>query len=479
MTARDGFPDGFLWGAATAAYQVEGATAEDGRGPSIWDTFSRTPGAISGGETGDAAADHYHRMRDDVALMRDVGLTSYRFSVAWPRIQPDGTGPVNERGLDFYRQLVDALLEAGIVPFLTLYHWDLPQPLQDAGGWPNRDVANRFADFAATVFGALGDRVIHWTTINEPWCAAFIGYGEGRHAPGLRDPQLAVRAAHHLLLGHGLAVRSMRALASPDRRFGIVLNPAPVHAASDSDVDRDAARRMDGAMNRAFLDPILRGSYPEDVVADFAGTVDLAHVRAGDDAVIATPIDLLGINYYRPYVVAWIDDRVAPDEGWRTRGRYARQAGWPGAERVAVIGQDLPRTAMGWEVDAGGLTELLVGIHRSYPPVPLLVTENGAAYDDREEADGTVHDPGRIDYLDQHVRAVHAAIEAGADVRGYFVWSLLDNFEWAEGYARRFGIVYVDYATQRRIPKDSAAWYGGVIRSNGPLAGTDGGEAEG
>jgi beta-glucosidase len=468
------FPEGFLWGAATAAYQVEGATDEDGRSPSIWDTFCRTPGRVHGGDTGDTAADHYHRMPDDVALMRDLGLRSYRFSVAWPRVQPDGRGPSNATGLDFYRRLVDALLEAGITPFVTLYHWDLPQRLQDEGGWPSRDVAYRFADYAAIVFGALGDRVVHWTTINEPWCVAFVGYGEGRHAPGIQDPRLAVRAAHHLLLGHGLAVRSMRASGPADRMFGIVLNPAPVHAASDSDVDRDAARRMDGAMNRTFLDPLLKGSYPEDVLADFAESVDLAHLRAGDGAIIATPIDLLGINYYRPYVVARIGAPGEPADGRRDDARYARQSGWPGAERVAVVGRDLPRTAMGWEVDPSGLTELLVRVHGSYPPIPLFVTENGAAYDDRPAMDGAVHDPDRIDYLRRHMIAARGAIGSGVDLRGYFVWTLLDNFEWAEGYSHRFGIVYVDHGTQRRIPKDSAAWYRAVIAANGPVAPADG-----
>jgi beta-glucosidase len=452
------FPDGFVWGAATSAYQVEGATTEEGRGPSIWDTFCRTPGRVRSGDTGDVAADHYHRMAQDVALMHELGLKSYRFSVAWPRIRPDGIGPVNEPGLDFYRRLVDALLEAGIAPFVTLYHWDLPQSLQDAGGWANRETAQRFAEYAADVYRALGDRVIDWATLNEPWCSAFMGYGDGQHAPGVCDPQEAVRAAHHLLLGHGLAVQSMRSLGHPDRRVGIVLNPAPVHAASSSNGDVDAARRMDGVLNRLFLDPVLSGAYPPDVLADFEEGVDLSHVHTGDEATIGTPIDLLGVNYYRSYLVAGNGSAEAP-------------AAWPGGGRVRLLDRGGPRTAMGWEIDASGLTELLVHIHRSYPSIPVLVTENGAAYDDRLAEGGRVHDPERIEYLDRHLRAVRRAMEAGVDVRGYFVWSLLDNFEWAEGYARRFGLVYVDYPTQRRIPKDSAAWYQAVIASGGPTAG--------
>jgi len=458
------FPDGFLWGAATAAYQVEGGAAEDGRGPSIWDTFCRLPGRVRNGDTGDVASDHYHHWARDVEMMGELGLRSYRFSVAWPRVQPDGSGAVNERGLDFYRGLVDALLAAGIAPVLTLYHWDLPQPLEDVGGWPNRDTAYRFADYAAHVYGALGDRVMYWMTINEPWCSAFMGYGNGLHAPGFRDPQRAVVAAHHLLLAHGLAVDSLRAVHPGGRVFGIVLNPAPVRAASSSAEDVDAARRMDGVLNRLFLDPVLKGGYPEDVIADFAeGTSDFSHMRPGDEGIIASPIDMLGVNYYRRFT-------VAESDGPMRDGTKGAPPGWPGAERIAILSQDVPRTSMGWEIDPSGLTEVLVHLHRNYPPVPILVTENGAAYDDHPAPDGHVHDHDRIDYLRRHLAAAHGAIEAGVDLRGYFVWSLLDNFEWAEGYVPRFGLVYVDYASQRRIPKESAGWYRRVIQDNGLAA---------
>ncbi len=458
------FPKGFLWGAATSAYQIEGAVAEEGRRPSIWDVYSRLPGRIRGGDTGDVAADHFHRMAEDVAMMRDLGLTAYRFSVAWPRVRPDGFGPTNRAGLDFYKRLADALLDAGIAPFLTLYHWDLPQALQDIGGWTNRDVAHCFAEYAEEVFRALGDRVPYWTTINEPWCVAFVGYGEGRHAPGVRDPEAAVRAAHHVLLAHGQAVQAMRALEPRDRTLGIVLNPAPVSAASDSEEDRDAARRLDGALNRFFLGAILNGAYPEDVLHDFAESVDLGHIREGDEAIIAAPIDVLGINYYRRFVVR-AADRVSNDE--RPDRERHEPVGWPGGDRVAFVEQDRPRTDLGWEVDPDGLTELLLDLHRAYRPIPIYVTENGAAYDDRIGPDGAIHDLDRIAYLQRHVLACLRAIAGGVDLRGYFVWSLLDNFEWSEGYASRFGLIYVDYESQQRVPKDSAGWYRTVIAANG------------
>jgi beta-glucosidase len=461
-------PTGFLWGAATSAYQIEGAATEDGRGPSIWDTFSRIQGAIRGGDTGDEAADHYHRMADDVAMMADMRLRSYRFSVAWPRIQPDGEGAWNEAGMDFYRRLVDHLLAADIVPFVTLYHWDLPQRLQDRGGWPRRDLAYRFADYAAHVFEALGDRVPFWATINEPWCAAFLGYGSGVHAPGIVDPPEATTAAHHLLLAHGLAVQAIRAAAGPKVMVGIVLDPQPIEAASQQPADLEAARRVDGMRNRLFLDPILRGHYPPDVLDDLSSTVDLGFIRPGDEPCIATPIDVLGINYYRPTTVAATPDDRGGDGG----SGHAALPPWPGAERAMTVAQPLPRTAMGWEIRASSLRDLLVGLRRAYGDVPLFVTENGAAYEDSVGPDGVVDDRARIDYLDQHIRAALEAVEAGVDLRGFFVWSLLDNFEWSEGYARRFGLVYVDYPTQRRILKSSAHWYRQVIREGGPTDAT-------
>jgi beta-glucosidase len=455
------FPQGFLWGAATSSYQIEGAIAEDGRKPSIWDTFCAVPGAVRNGDTGEVAADHYHRWAEDVALMRDLGLGAYRFSVAWPRVQPEGSGLANDAGLDFYRRLVDGLLEAGVVPVATLYHWDLPQPLQDAGGWPNRETAERFAEYAAIVYGAIGDRVRYWGTLNEPWCTAFLGYLTGVHAPGTQDPQQAVTAAHHTMLAHGMAVDAMRAIGG-DASFGPALNLFPVEPASDDPADVDAARRLDGAQNRLFLDPILYGRYPDDVLHDLEEVADLSHIRPGDDHIIAAPIDFLGVNYYRGYLVG-AASAEHPADG---RGD-GRPAPWPGGDRIAVVRRPYPTTELGWEVDPMGLEQLLVRLHRDYPSLPILITENGAAYGDHVTDAGGVHDAERIRFLEQHLRAARRAVAAGADLRGYFVWSFLDNFEWAEGYAPRFGLVYVDYETQARVPKDSARWYRDVIARNG------------
>jgi beta-glucosidase len=451
------FPPKFLWGTATSAYQIEGAAFEDGRGPSIWDTFSHTPGRVHNDDNGDRAADHYHRYREDVQLMAELGLRAYRFSVAWPRVQPQGRGPANQRGLDFYRRLVDRLLEAGIEPWLTLYHWDLPQALDDAGGWPERDTAERFADYAQLVYGALHDRVRYWTTHNEPFCASFVSYGSGRHAPGRRDGAAAIRAAHHLLLSHGLATQAMRA-ANPDNQLGITLNLYPVRALSESAEDAEVARRVDGIQNRLFLDPVLRGSYPGDVLADVEPISGLAHLRPGDEAVMAAPIDVLGVNYYQPHVVSAVP---------AVEGDREFEATFPGVVGVRPVQQDGPRTANGWSVDAGGLLDLLTGLHTSYRPIPLVVTENGAAFDDYADPEGDVHDPDRIHFLEGHFRAAHQALQQGVDLRGYFVWSLLDNFEWQDGYSKRFGLVYVDFPTQRRVLKDSARWYRDVIARGG------------
>ncbi|WJK39768.1 GH1 family beta-glucosidase [Solwaraspora sp. WMMA2056] len=451
------FPPGFLWGAATAAYQIEGAATVDGRTPSIWDTFSHTPGKVLGGDSGDVACDHYHRYRDDVGLMAELGLKSYRFSVSWPRVQPGGSGVANQAGLDFYRRLVDELLGQGIEPWLTLYHWDLPQPLEDAGGWPARDTAARFADYAELVHAALGDRVRYWTTLNEPWCSAFLGYGSGVHAPGVTDGAASVRAAHHLMLGHGLAVQAMRA-ARPDHEFGVTLNLYAVSPQSDSAADVDAARRIDGLANRIFLDPVLRGEYPVDVVADLQPLTDMAHVRDGDLDVISTPLNVLGINYYTRHVVA----APAPDAP-------PEPSCWPGSDTVRFVDRGLPVTDMGWEVDAPGLVEVLRRVHAEYPEVPIYITENGSAYVD-EVVNDKVDDPDRLAYFDAHLRACHEAISAGVPVRGYFAWSLMDNFEWAWGYSKRFGMIHVDYDTQLRIPKSSARWYADVIRRNGLAA---------
>ncbi|MEE6263611.1 GH1 family beta-glucosidase [Plantactinospora sonchi] len=456
------FPPGFLWGAATASYQIEGGVHEGGRTASIWDTFSHTPGRVLHGHTGDVACDHYHRYPDDVKMMAELGLKAYRLSVAWPRIQPDGSGPANQAGLDFYRALVDELLEHGIQPWVTLYHWDLPQALEDAGGWPVRDTAHRFAEYAELTHAALGDRVRHWITLNEPWCSAFLGYGSGVHAPGRTEAPAAVRAAHHLMLGHGLATQAMRA-AAPDHEVGVTLNLYAVSPQSDSAADTDAARRIDGLANRFFLDPILRGSYPTDVVADLAEVTDFGHVQDGDLEVISTPNSFLGINYYSRHVVAGPVEGVEPEPYWRA------QSCWPGSEQVRFVTRGVPVTDMNWEIDAPGLVEILQLVHREYPELPLYITENGSAFVD-EVVDGEVDDTDRLAYFDAHLRACHAAISSGVPLRGYFAWSLMDNFEWAWGYTKRFGMIHVDYDSQLRIPKSSAKWYAKVIRRNGLAA---------
>jgi beta-glucosidase len=457
MTTDTLFPPGFVWGVATSAYQVEGAVREGGRGPSIWDTFSRVPGRVVGGDTGDVAADHYHRYREDTALMAGLGLGAYRFSIAWPRVQPEGHGPANPRGLDFYSRLVDSLLESGIQPWVTLYHWDLPQALQDAGGWAGREVVGRFVEYAAIVYEALRDRVDNWTTLNEPWCAAFLGHAAGIHAPGVQDPATAIRATHHLLLAHGQTVRALRSLAAGPR-IGINLNLDPVLPATPAPADVDAARRIDGLYNRLFLDPLFLGRYPGDVLDDLDGLGGLDRVDLEELATIAAPLDLLGVNYYRPFTVA-----ARPG-----RPRFGGEpSAWVGAGDVEFVPRGLPQTALGWEIDASGLDELLLRLHRDYPRVPLFVTENGAAFDDGLDPEGRVRDDARVRFLDEHLRAAHRAIRGGVDLRGFFVWSLLDNFEWAEGYAKRFGIVYVDFATQRRVPKDSARWYRDAIARGG------------
>jgi beta-glucosidase len=447
------FPDGFAWGTATASYQIEGAVAEDGRSPSIWDTFSHTPGKTQDGDTGDVADDHYHRYEQDVELMAGLGVGWYRFSLAWPRLQPDGRGALNEAGVDFYSRLVDKLLENGIQPWITLYHWDLPQVLQDRGGWPARDTAERFAEYSAAVYERLRDRVTHWTTLNEPWVSAFIGHATGRHAPGLQDPQAALRAAHHLLLGHGLATEAMRAQGDAASRFGVTLSMSPTDPASDDPADVDAARPADGRTNRKVLDPLLRGSYPDDVLEAVRDVTDGAHVRPGDEQRIHVPLDFLGINYYyRTMVRAGAGEEPSP---------------WVGQHDIERVPRGLPQTEMGWEIDAQGLYDLLTRVARDYPGVPLYVTENGAAFADEKGPDGEVHDPARIAYLDEHFRAAHRAIADGADVRGYFVWSLMDNFEWSFGYSKRFGLIHVDYDTLERTPKDSARWYAQVTGANG------------
>jgi beta-glucosidase len=448
------FPTGFVWGAATAAFQIEGSTTVDGRSDSIWDEFCRRPGAVVAGDTGDPATDHYRRFDRDVALMAELGLGAYRFSIAWPRVRPNG-GEVNDLGLDFYERLVDRLLENGISPWATFYHWDLPQTLEEKGGWANRDTAYRFADYAEAVLNRLGDRVPVWTTLNEPWCSAFLGYASGIHAPGRTEPAAAIAAVHHLLLAHGLGLAKIRELA-PTADAGLTLNLFPVEPANpESPSDVDAARRVDGLQNRIFLDPVLRGAYPEDMLTDLApfGLADRVH--DGDLELISAPIDLLGVNYYRAHTVAaGLGEATGPSE-------------WVGAGAVEFLSTGMPRTDSGWEVQPPGLVDVLVRLHEEYPPIPLHITENGAAYRDVIDPDGHIRDLERIAFLDAHLRAAYAAIEHGVDLRGYFYWSLLDNFEWAEGYAKRFGIVHVDFASQRRTPKQSAWWYAQVIADNG------------
>ena len=469
MTTRLVFPPDFVWGTATAAYQIEGAALEDGRRPSIWDTFCRVPGAVSNGDTGDIACDHYHRLEDDLDLMAGLRLPAYRFSVSWPRVLPDPVGKVNEVGLDFYQRLVDGLLRRGITPLLTLYHWDLPQLLQDDGGWLSRQTVDRFVEYAEVVGRALGDRVRAITTLNEPFCAAFLGHGSGVHAPGIRDNGSALAAAHHLNLAHGRAVTALRAGSPTDLTLSVTLNLAQVEAASDSDADRAAARHVDAIANRIFLEPILRGSYPDQLIEDTRHITDWGFVHDGDVAEISAPIDILGINYYHATTVAAGPANVAGTTAGLSPGGSPSQTApspWPGTDRAHSVPRPGPYTEMGWSIDPEGLTRLLVGLHHDYPGTPLVITENGRASTDAVAGDGQIHDRDRIDYLRQHLTAARAAIEEGVDLRGYYLWSFMDNFEWAWGYSKRFGIVHVDYATLERTPKDSALWYRDVITHN-------------
>ncbi len=424
------FPPDFTWGVATSAFQIEGAVREDGRADSIWDVFCRRPGAIADGSDGALACDHYHRWQEDLDLVARLGVNAYRFSVSWPRVQPQGHGAWNPRGLDFYERLVDGLLQRGIAPHLTLNHWDLPQALQEGGGWAARDTAQRFVDYARGVARRLGDRLRSLTTHNEPFVQAVLGHETGIFAPGLQQRAVALQVAHHLLLSHGMALRALRA-DGVGCDLGIVLNLAPVQPASESPQDRTRARIEDGRLVRWYMDPLFRGSYPADMLEEFGA--DAPTVADGDLGLIATPMDFLGVNYYSRSVV-----------------------GASGAVDPKALGAEL--TDMGWEVYPGGLTELLLRLHRDYPVPALYVTENGAAFRD-ECVGGRVDDPARTRYIARHIAAAAQALAAGVPLRGFMVWSLLDNFEWASGYAKRFGIVHVDYASQRRTPKASAAWY--------------------
>jgi beta-glucosidase len=438
------FPHRFAWGAATAAYQIEGAWNEDGKGESIWDRFSHTPGKVNNGDTGDVACDHYHRWPEDLTSMKAMGLNAYRFSISWPRLLPAGWGRINSAGVDFYERLVDGLLKAGIEPFVTLYHWDLPQALQNKGGWPARSTAEAFVEYADLASRRLGDRVKHWMTLNEPFVSAFVGYLEGRHAPGHTDLDEALAAAHHLLLAHGLAVPVIRQ-NSPGAQVGIAVNLTVKTPASPSLADQAAARLEDGKVNRWFLDPLATRGYPGDIVQHYSRAMDF--VRSGDLETIAVPLDFLGVNYYFRDVVR---STAIPETENEPRTVF------PGKER----------TEMGWEVYPDGMYEILDRLHSDYDFPALYITENGVAFPDQVGPDGEVDDPRRIAYLRGYLVAAARAIGAGVPLRGYFVWSLLDNFEWAHGCSKRFGLIYTDYATQQRIPKASALWYRQVIAAN-------------
>ncbi len=429
--SADGFPADFVWGVATSAFQIEGAASADGKGPSIWDTFCRQPGAIADASNGDIACEHYQRLDADLDLIAGLGVDAYRFSVSWPRVRPSGAGAWNEAGLAFYERLVDGLIARGIKPYLTLNHWDLPQALQDEGGWANRATVERFVEYALGIAARLGDKLVSITTHNEPWVMAMLGHETGIFAPGVKDRKIALQVAHHLLLSHGLAVRALRA-AGCRARLGIVLNLAPMHPATDSAADRARTTLEDGRLLRWYMDPLFKGRYPADVLADYGS--DAPQVAAGDMEVIATPIDFLGVNYYSRSV-------VSAEGSWDVKTASTREI-----------------TDMGWEVYPEGLTELLVRLHRDYRVPPLFVTENGGAFKDLVE-NGQVHDADRSRYIAQHIAAVAAAMREGVRMGGYMVWSLMDNFEWASGFEKRFGIVHVDYATQQRTLKDSAHWY--------------------
>jgi beta-glucosidase len=441
------FPEGFVWGTATASYQIEGAWNEDGKGESIWDRFSHTRGKIADASNGDVACDHYHRYQEDVALMKELGLKAYRFSISWPRVLPAGSGETNPKGLDFYDRLVDALLAAGIEPFATLYHWDLPQKLQEQGGWANRETAMQFEAYAAAVSRRLGDRVHSWMTHNEPWVAAFVGHLYGEHAPGLRDLRIALQAAHHILLSHGRAVPVLRAAGDDRTRVGIVHNLEWVNPFTQSDKDLAAARRHDGAFNRWFLDPVFKGSYPQDMLEWYGEKAP--RVEAQDLETIAAPVDFLGVNYYTRRTIAH-----------DARGDFIKvKRIWYHFVPHANFEQ--------WEVNPEGLYLLLRRVHREYGQPVMYVTESGTPMGEEVRPDGMVADPQRQDYLKRHFAAAWHAIQEGVRLRGYFVWSLMDNFEWNSGYSKRFGLVHVDYATQRRTAKESGRWYAEVIRRNG------------
>ncbi len=432
----------FIWGVSTSSYQIEGAANEGGRGPSIWDTFSRIPGAVANADNGDIACDHYHRYNEDLDLMKWLGVGAYHFSIAWPRVIPTGSGPLNKVGMDFYDRLIDGALERGITPWPTLYHWDLPQALQDKGGWNNRECAHWFAEYSYLMAEAFSDRVKNWVTINEPFCSAWLGHLYGVMAPGIKDLQTGINASHHLLLGHGLAVRAIREAAS-DVKVGITLNFTPAITIGDSEEDQRAVQLADGFDNRWFGDPVFKASYPQDLVSAFNREVP---IHAGDMQIISTPVDFLGLNYYFRQTVAY-DPSAQP------------------LPYKQVTAPNVERTGMGWEVHAQTFTELLTRINKDYAPKEIFITENGSAWDD-EVVNGKVDDPNRVRYLERHIDAMFDAKKQGVPISGYFAWSLMDNYEWAYGYAKRFGLIYVDYPTQQRIPKTSAYYYRERIKNN-------------
>jgi len=440
------FPNNFLWGTATASYQIEGVCDEEGKGESIWDHFSHIPGKIYGEDTGDVACDHYHRYKEDVENMKKLGLKAYRFSISWPRIIPEGKGKINKAGLDFYDRLVDELLEAEIEPFVTLYHWDLPQALQQEGGWKNRDLVGYFTDYTSLIAHHLKDRVHHWITHNEPWVVSFLGHAYGAHPPGIMDFSIALQVAHHLLLSHSRAAEVLKDLGDENTRVGITLNLSPVHPASRKEEDIKAAKRCDGYLNRWFLDPIFKGAYPPDMWEYYQDKVP--QILSGDMSIIATRIGFLGVNYYTRWIV-----------------KHNPQ------EKILKFSFSKPKeaeyTGMGWEVYPLGIYEILKRVQNDYSPPIIYITENGAAFPDRLDEEGKVKDDQRTSYLKEHLSFAHKAMEEGVRLKGYFVWSLMDNFEWTYGYSKRFGLIHIDYPTQKRIFKESAYWYKRVVENNG------------
>jgi beta-glucosidase len=451
------FPDGFLWGAATAAYQIEGAAREGGRGMSVWDTFSHTEGKVAKGHTGDVACDHYHRVEADVALMADLGLQTYRFSIAWSRVLPEGRGKPNAEGIAFYHRLIEALLARDIVPCPTLFHWDLPQGLEDIGGFRNRDTVSWFGDYAQLMAREYGDKVTMWSTFNEPWCYAYLGHAAGYHAPGLTDPRAAITVAHHELLAHGLALQAMRS-ERDGLSLGIVINPSNVRSEGLPPAPADEMQVIDGIHNRWWFDSTLKGEYPADLLDRFGELADA--VQPGDLEVIAQPLDWIGINYYFDILVRGLASGEASN----------RMRAYPTVSHTTEADRRQVHTDMGWPITPEGFTELLVRLNDDYPNLPPVhITENGCAYDD-PVIEGACHDPRRIEYLDLHLRALKEAIDEGVDVRGYYQWSLMDNFEWALGYDKRFGLVHIDFDTLERTPRDSAHWYREVILRNGLAA---------